>query len=122
MSGSDSSSNIVNLKELKEIMDNDLELIQECFTDFLSEWPGMYEEIQDAIAQNDPEKINNSAHKLKGTLKYLAAETAANAAMAIESAGSSHDLENLDKKLLTLKNECEKLVDFINSVELSMDF
>jgi len=119
MSDSNRVNKIVDMKELKKIMDNDLELIQECFADFLSEWPDMFDEIQDAAAHKDPEKINNSAHKLKGTLKYLAAGHAANAAMDIESAGSDHDLENLDKKLLTLKKECEKLVDFINNFEVS---
>ena len=27
---------VVDLDELKEIMDNDMELIQDCFTDFIS--------------------------------------------------------------------------------------
>ncbi len=39
MSGSNGNSKIIDIKQLKEIMDNDLELIQNCFTDFLSEWP-----------------------------------------------------------------------------------
>jgi HPt (histidine-containing phosphotransfer) domain-containing protein len=120
MSGSNGNSKIVDIKELKEIMDNDLELIQDCFADFLSEWPALFEEIKDAINQKDADKIDSSAHKLKGTLKYLAAEPAANAAMAIESAGSNHDMENLDQKLLILKKECETLVDFINSFDPSM--
>ncbi len=65
--------------------------------------------------QRDPEKINEAAHKLKGTLKYLAAEPAANAAMAIESAGKNYDLDNLDEKLLILEKECQKVMDFIKS-------
>ena len=105
----------VDIEEIKEIMDNDMELIQDCFADFLSDWPELLGEIQDAIAQKNPEQMNESAHKLKGTLKYLAAEPAANAAMAIESAGRNHDLDNLDEKLLNLKNECQKVIDFIKS-------
>ena len=103
----------VDIEEIKEIMDNDMELIQECFEDFLSECPELLGEIQDAITQKDPEKINASAHKLKGTLKYLAAEPAANAAMVIESAGKNHDLDNLDELLLILEKECQRVMDFI---------
>ena len=113
MPDSKKSSMAVDMNELKEIMDNDMELIQDCFADFLSDWPEIFGEIQDAITQKDPEKMNESAHKLKGTLRYLAAEPAANAAMAIESAGKNYDLDNLDEKLLALENECQKVMDFI---------
>ena len=105
----------VDIEEIKEIMDNDMELIQDCFKDFLSEWPGLLGEIQDAITQKDPEKINEAAHKLKGTLKYLAAEPAADAAMTLEAAGKNDDLDNLDEKLLILEKECQRVMDFIKS-------
>jgi len=118
MPDSNKSRLIVDMTELKEIMDNDMELIQDCFTDFIADWPGILGEIQDAMTQKDPEKINASAHKLKGTLKYLAAEPAAAAAMVIESAGKNYDLDNLDEKLLNLKTECQKVIDFINEFKL----
>lgn len=106
---------VVDMDELKEIMDNDIELIQDCFADFLSDWPGLLGEIQNAVAQKNYEQMNASAHKLKGTLKYLAAEPAATAATAIESAGKNHDMDNLDAKLLNLENECGQVIDFIKS-------
>lgn len=103
----------INIQALMEIMDNDLALIQDCFADFLADLPGFLEEIQDAVAQKDPGKLTEAAHKLKGTLKYLAAEPAAQAALALESAGRNQDLENLDRKRLTLENECKGLAAFI---------
>ncbi len=106
---------VVDMDELKEIMDNDMELIQDCFADFLSDWPGLLDEIKNALTQKDPEKMNVSAHKLKGTLKYLAAEPAAAAAEAIESAGKNQDLDNQDATLLNLENECGKVIDFIKN-------
>ncbi|MBU0971492.1 MAG: Hpt domain-containing protein [Proteobacteria bacterium] len=104
---------IVDMDELKEIMDNDMELIQDCFTEFLTDLPDLLGDIQTAISQKDAEKMNSTGHKLKGTLKYLAAEPAAKAAQVIESAGSNHDLENLDEKFSTLERECENLTAFI---------
>ena len=69
--------------------------------------------IQDAVFQKNFERIKTSAHKLKGTLKYLAAEPAASAAMAIELAGCNHDMDNLNEKFLTLEKECQNIAAFI---------
>jgi len=113
MPDSNKGSLVIDMNEIKEIMDNDMELIQDCFADFLSDLPGILGDIQDAIVQKNPERINESAHKLKGTLKYLAAEPAANAAMVIELAGRNHDLDNLTKKFSTLEKECQNIVTFI---------
>ncbi len=115
MSPSENISDVVDLKELKEIMDDDLELIQDCFADFISEWPAQYVEIKGAVLEKKAETLNESAHKLKGTLRYLAAEPAADAALALETAGKGNDLDGVEEKLAHLKNECQKLMEFINN-------
>jgi len=104
---------VVNMEELNEIMDNDMELIQDCFADFLSDLPVLLGEIQNAILGKNFQGMDESAHKLKGTLRYLAAEPAANAAMAIENAGRNFDPDNLDEKFSTLEKECLKVAEFI---------
>ncbi|RLB87688.1 MAG: hypothetical protein DRH26_15115 [Deltaproteobacteria bacterium] len=106
-------SQVIDMDEIKEIMDNDMELIQDCFAEFLSDLPGILEDIQDAIVKKNFEQMNESAHKLKGTLKYLAAESAATAAMAIELAGRNQDMDKVNEKFLTLEKECQNIVAFI---------
>ena len=113
MPDSNKDNRVVNMEELNEIMDNDMELIQDCFADFLSDLPELLEEIQKTIFEKNFQGMNESAHKLKGTLKYLAAEPAANATMAIEKAGSNFDPDNLDEKFSTLEKECQKVAEFI---------
>ena len=110
-----SNDTVVNLEELKEIMDNDMELIQDCFADFLQDWPGVFAEINAAVLAKDAHKLDTSAHKLKGTLRYLAAAPAADAAYALESAGKNCDMEAVETKLSSLKNECQKLIDYIHN-------
>ncbi len=105
---------VINLEEIKEIMDNDMELIQECFADFLIEYPDLIGDIKAAITNRAADDIDNAAHKLKGTLRYLAAEPAASAAQTIETAGRQHDLDNLDEKLSVLEAECQKVIIFID--------
>jgi HPt (histidine-containing phosphotransfer) domain-containing protein len=110
-----SDNMVVNIEELKEIMDDDMELIQDCFADFLQDWPEVFAEINAAVLEKDAQKLDAAAHKLKGTLRYLAATPAADAAYALESAGKENNMEDLETKLSTLKNECRKLIDYIHN-------
>ncbi len=112
-SGSDVSA--IDLDELKEIMDDDLELIQDCFSDFLTDWPSMFDDIKNAVDDKDADGLNESAHKLKGTLRYLAAGSAADAAFQLEFAGKENKMEGLAEKLMTLENECQNMIRFINN-------
>ncbi|MCG8633610.1 MAG: Hpt domain-containing protein [Desulfobacterales bacterium] len=105
---------VINLDELKEIMDNDEELIQECFAEFLMDYQVLIKEIKTAIDQKDFQGIDDTAHKLKGTLRYLAAEPAATAAQVIEQAGRQQDLEGMDDKLAALESECRKVILYID--------
>lgn len=109
---------VIDLDELKEIMDNDMELIQECFAEFLIDYPGLIGDIKTAVAAENFEDIDNSAHKLKGTLRYLAAESAATAAQTVEAAGKHQDPEGLQEKLSALEDECRNVILFID--EFSM--
>ncbi|MFH2061140.1 MAG: Hpt domain-containing protein [Pseudomonadota bacterium] len=113
MSISNDSDNAVNIDELKEIMDNDMELIQECFTEFVRDWPMVYVQIKGAILEKKPDILDEAAHKLKGTLRYLAAQNAAQAAFTLESAGKNNDLSGVEAKLSTLKDECQKVIKYI---------
>lgn len=103
----------ISMPQLKEIMDDNMELIRDCFSDFLIEWPDMYREIQDAANHNNFKALDESAHKLKGSLTCLAAQKAARAAFGLEAAGREQNPENLEQKLELLESECEKVVRFI---------
>ncbi len=115
MSTPDHNGDPVNLDELKEIMDDDMELIRECFAEFIKDWPASYIEIKGAILEKNAAKLDESAHKLKGTLRYLAAEPAAEAAYSLELAGKENDMTDVENKLLTLKDMCQELVVYINN-------
>ncbi len=107
--------NVVDIEELKEIMDGDMELIQDCFAEFAQDFPGAFDEIKSAVIENNGMQLDASAHKLKGTLRYLAAGAAADAAYALELSGKSNDMKDIDNKLETLGKECKRLIDFINN-------
>ena len=109
---------VINIDELKEIMDNDSELIQECLAEFLMDYPAFIGEVKTAIEEKDVQKIEASAHKLKGTLRYLAASEAAAAAQVIETAGRQQDLAQIDEKLAVLEAACQKVILYIDEISL----
>ncbi len=115
MTSENLKKDIVNIEELKEIMDGDMELIKDCFADFVQEFPKAFDEIKTAVIEKDGIKLDGSAHKLKGTLRYLAAEAAADAAYSLEFSGKSNDMKGVEEKLERLNSECGKLLDFINN-------
>ncbi len=115
MSESNDNSTAVDIKELKEIMDDDMELIEECFTDFVQDWPLLYVQIKTAVMEKNGKGLEETSHKLKGTLRYLAAENAAQAAYALESAGQNNTLDEIDAKLESLKDECQKVIGYIQN-------
>ncbi len=108
----------INIDELKEIMDNDSELIQECFAEFLIDYPNLIAEVKAAVEAKDFETIDAAAHKLKGTLRYLAAEEAAAAAQAVETAGRGQDLDNIDETMAALEAACQKVILYIDDLSL----
>ena len=113
-----SKTEIINLDELKEIMDNDMELIKECFDEFCIDWSEAFGNIAKAVNEKNASQLDEAAHKLKGTLRYLAADQAQQAAYELELAGKEQNLEGLDAKLDLLEKKGTELIDYINNFEI----
>ncbi|MEA1968213.1 MAG: Hpt domain-containing protein [Thermodesulfobacteriota bacterium] len=112
---SDNGVEAINIEELMEIMDNDDELINECFHDFLEELPVLFKDLKSAVVNKNSSRLNSTAHSLKGTLKYLAAETAADTAYRLELAGKENDFVNVGQDLEQLLHECRQIELFIKN-------
>lgn len=108
------SDSAIDMKELNEIMDDDIELIQECFSDYIQDFPDIIQEIETAVNENAFDQIDAAAHKLKGILLYIAAPDASEAAKAVEFAGKDQDLAHINTQVASLKNECRKVAEFID--------
>ena len=99
----------INMEELFEIMDDDSELIKDCFDEFIISAPEMLEKVKSAIDSKNPEELQSCAHKMKGSLKYLAAEKAAGLAYDLEKMGNGGELEHADTVYTDLEMEYEKI-------------
>jgi len=103
----------IDIAEVMEILDGDKELLIECFDEFLSDMPQMLAEIQSAIEQKNALNLGEAAHKLKGSLRYMAAAQAADIACQLEIMGKQQNLELSDDMFKTLSYECEKVKEFM---------
>ena len=103
----------INMEELMEIMDHNIELVKDCFNDFMSDYLEMLADIKNAIDISDGPLLSECAHKLKGTLTYLAAMPAASLAYTLEVLGKNGDLESSMNIYNLLQEECEMLKEFV---------
>ncbi len=103
----------VNKNELMEIMGKDDKLIRECFRDFLHDSGGILENIKDSITSNDASRLSMTAHKFKGTLKYLAAFPAADLAYELEIMGKEENLNKAESVFESLIMEYEKVKEYM---------
>lgn len=109
------TTELIDMDELKEIMDDDIELIKECFEDFKHDATEWLASIKQAMIANDAHRLEKAAHKLKGSLKYLAAEKVADIAFQLESMAKRGDLEGAREVYDTLQHKCEDLKTFMDS-------
>lgn len=112
------NNNPINMEELFEIMDDDKELVKECFDEFVQSAPEMLRKIKRAIESEDAEGLQSYAHKIKGSLRYLAAERAADLAYDLEKMGNEGHPEKAGDRFRDLEIEFEKLRTIMTSFTL----
>ncbi|SMC87581.1 HPt (histidine-containing phosphotransfer) domain-containing protein [Desulfocicer vacuolatum DSM 3385] len=109
------ASDVIDIKELMEIMDNDMALLDDCFAVFVETWSEFFKEIESAVLARDATALDRAAHSFKGTLQYLAAMPAVDVVKRLELAGKSGDFTTVDEDLDSLNMACQALVRFMMS-------
>ncbi len=104
----------IDFEEVMEVMDDDEELLKECFDYFLANLPKVLKKIRASVDTRDATTLDKSAHKIKGTLRYLAANQAADVASQLEAMGKENKLADAEQTLQALEDECERVKAFIN--------
>jgi HPt (histidine-containing phosphotransfer) domain-containing protein len=106
----------IDRKLLREIMDDDDDLLYECLEDFMRDYPAMLERIRQAIEANSCAALEESAHSFKGSLKYIAAIPASEKALQLETMGRANNFEGANSVYSSLVKECERIKGFIDNV------
>src|SRR5262249_12882436 len=66
-------------------------------------------ELRDAITDHRPDRLNEAAHSLKGSMAHFGARTAVNAARTLEEMGRHGDLTGAPQTFATLEAEINRL-------------
>ena len=103
------SSAIIDQKELMDRLGDDGELLKELVAMFLEDLPPLLAELRKAVDQGDFQQIEGVAHKLKGSISNFAAHEAAETAFQLEKAGRSMDMTAAQTGLSKLEIDVDGL-------------
>jgi len=93
-----------------KIAGGDRDLLEEVVKVFLQECPHQMQAIKKSIDQGDDQALMRAAHKLKGSLGYLGATRAQQAAYTLERIGQSGDLSSAREALEILEAKTQRLI------------
>ena len=100
---------VVDLAQLEEQTEGDAELLREIVEMYADSREGTLGEIRVGIDRGDPDAVQRAAHRLKGSLKALAANPAAEVATELELLGRAGQLDGADDVFEALRRETERV-------------
>ncbi len=106
----DSQTEPVDFEALNARVENDWTLLQEVIELFLDNSPGIFAQIEAAVARGDRQAIERAAHALQGAMLNVAAGPAALAASRLEKASSGQDFDQIAESQANLNYELDRLL------------
>ena len=89
------------LAELREIMEDEFEILIETYLDDSAE---RIIEMQEAVKERDANALSHAAHSLKGSCTNIGVPVLAKLCMEAEMKGKAGDLEGVDELLSSIEN------------------
>ena len=105
----------MNIQAALDIMGGDQELLDDCLKTFMGDVDQSIGNIAASLDAQDPKALEESAHKYKGTLQYICADTASELAFQLESMGKKEEFSQANAVLNSLETETQRIKEFINN-------
>ncbi|MEZ5353147.1 MAG: Hpt domain-containing protein [Bryobacteraceae bacterium] len=99
----------LNLAEAVERVGGDDELLLDIAGVYLGEYPGLLDEIGQAVEAGDAPRLLHSAHTLKGSLATIGADRAAAVALQLEMMGREAETSGAAEPLTRLRAALEEV-------------
>ncbi|MDO8586856.1 MAG: response regulator [Armatimonadota bacterium] len=99
-------------------LEDDAELLREMAELFLADYPGLLDQIRDAVAKGDAVALERSAHALKGSVGNFEANRAFEAAFTLQQMGRDKELSTAADALADLESELDRLKPVLDSLDL----
>lgn len=110
------STNIINIPDLAERVDNDFELFIELSELFFDDSEMLLNKIRESITKGDSDALRKTSHTLKGAVSNFSAQRAYDAAYELELAGKNSELASAPEKFDSLKAEINLVINEMKSI------
>ena len=114
----DQKVDVINRKTLWKRLDGDRELLRELLDGYRGSCPNVIEELRAGVDGQDPRRVQQAAHQLKGMVGSFSATRAYNTARDMEQSGQAGDftrapdiLAKLESALAEVDAELENIVN-----------
>lgn len=96
-------------EKLLRATEGDAGLARDLISIFCHDYPHLLAEGNEAVRENRSDDLHRVAHTLKGNLRFMGAEAAAETAARLDALAISHDLAGASPELTELKKQLEEL-------------
>ncbi|MEN9848006.1 MAG: hypothetical protein RL368_746, partial [Pseudomonadota bacterium] len=115
------TSNLAETKQklldaIQALVGDDAEIMQELLQTYLDSSQVLVENLQQALTEQDPMKLEHAAHSLKSSSASLGAEVLSQMAKQLEQQGRAKDMEQADSRVHALSTEYALLSQAINEI------
>jgi two-component system, sensor histidine kinase and response regulator len=110
---SDRQPALIDRAMILDRVGGDEDLLREITSIFLSEYPGLIEEIASAVAKWDSKQLERAAHSLKGSVANFGAQGATEAAYRLETIGRNGSLKEAPSALRDLLFHFQQLQPYL---------
>ncbi|KAA0258231.1 Hpt domain-containing protein [Deferribacter autotrophicus] len=107
------NENLISFPLLEEIYKDKSKLIN-ILQNYISQNEKDFIELKDAIEQSNYTKIKDTAHKMKGSAKYLELQKIVNILQKIENYALEKNIDQIKENLIKLSEELKHTYDKIN--------
>jgi HPt (histidine-containing phosphotransfer) domain-containing protein len=100
---------VLNKALVLERLGGDEQLLGEIAGLFLSDYPGMMEQIREAVARRDSHALHHAAHTLKGAIANFCADAPFESAYKLERMGREGNLAGAEEAVSELERQLRSL-------------
>ena len=110
---------VIDRDEVLARFGGDMEFLAESLELFRTNWPALWNRLNDAVAGKDFHAAERAAHAIKGSVSNFGAKAAAAAALRLEVMGRQQDLSPAGGALAELEREINRFMPVIHDLRRS---
>ena len=115
-----STAHCFDLDQIRRVCNDRPEKVTEMLALFISSNEPLLQDLLQAAAAADTERVRRAAHQIKGAAAYLGADALAEAARRIENAARSGELDEFERNLGDLKQAFDEVTQAIRRLLAQM--